>query len=95
MNENVRKIKRNVTHQEIGGKEIVIDWDVSRKLTPQSVYNRAMNGNIACLNFINRRPDFNPETFKEKIYYGKVGIYGYVVAEDDLEELSFFDNLLN
>ena len=94
MKEDIRKIKKTVTHQEIGGQKIKIDWSVSKRLTPQTVYNRAMNGNIACLNFINRRPDFNPETFKEKLYYGKVGLLGYIVAEDDLESLDFFSNLL-
>lgn len=87
----IRKIKRQVMHQEIGGKDIRIDWEVSRRLTPQSVFNRANNGNIACKNFIERRPDFNPETFPYKLYYGKVGIYGYVVSEDELEELDIFD----
>jgi len=89
---NVRKIKRSVTHQEIGGKDFVIDWDVSRKLTAQSVLNRAKNGNWACYNFINRRPDFD-EKFPYKLYYGKVGILGYIVSEDELEEVDPFDEI--
>lgn len=89
---DVRKIKTKVTHQEIGGKDFVIDWDVSRKLTPTSVLNRAKNGNWACYNFINRRPDFD-EKFPYKLYYGKVGMLGYIVSEDELEEIDPFDEL--
>lgn len=88
----IRTIKRSVTHQEIGGKDIRIDWDASRKLTAQSVMNRAKNGNWACYNFMKRRPDFD-ENFPHKLYYGKVGILGYVVSEDELEEVDPFDEI--
>lgn len=44
-----------------------------------------MEGNPACLNFIIRRHDFKPD-FPHKLYYGKVGGLGYVVAEDEFEE---------
>lgn len=86
MSSEVRKIRRSVQHQGIGGKEIYIDKQVSRNLTPKTVYNRGMEGNWACYNFIQRRWDFDPEKFPYKLYYGKVGMLGYIVAEDELEE---------
>lgn len=43
-------------------------------------------GNYACKNFMNRRKDFKYD-FPYKIYYGKVGNLGYVVSEDELEDL--------
>jgi|GEM_PF-3509415 len=91
---DVRKIKSSVTHQEIGGKDFIIDWDVSRRLTPASVLNRAKNGNIACYNFVNRRPDFD-EKFPYKLYYGKVGMLGYIVSEDEFEKPNLFNELFN
>ena len=79
-------IKFNVKHQNIGGKEIIIE----RTLTPDEVDEKAMHGNIACLNFCLRRDDFLPD-FNKKLYYGKVkqgNIYlGYVVCEDELWEV--------
>jgi len=74
------KIKENVEHQEIGGKTIVLE----RELTPDEVDDNAMGGNIACLNFCMRRDDFLPD-FNQKLYYGHVGFLGYVVCEDELE----------
>ena len=45
-----------------------------------------MSGNWACLNFTDRREDFDCN-FPHKLYYGKVNGLGYVVAEDELEEV--------
>ena len=73
------KIKKEVKHQNIGGKKIFIE----RKLTPDEVDELAMGGNIACLNFCMRRNDFLPE-FDKNLYYGHVGNLGYVVCEDEL-----------
>jgi len=73
------KIKKQVKHQDIGGKEIRIE----RKLTADEVDEMAWNGNIACLNFCMRRDDFLPE-FDKDLYYGHVGNLGYVVCEDEL-----------
>lgn len=81
----IRKIKESVTHQGIGGCEFVVDEYITSILTNDEVFDQAMCGNIACLNFINRRPDFNCE-FPHKLYYGKVSCLGYVVAEDEFEE---------
>ena len=79
----IYRIKESVTHQGIGGKEIQLE----RYLTPDEVDERGMNGNIACLNFCMRRDDFLPE-FNMNLYYGHVGNLGYVVCEDELEEVS-------
>lgn len=76
------RIKEYVTHQGIGGQEIRIEME----LTPDEVDERAMNGNIACFNFCMRRHDFLPE-FNKRLYYGHVGNLGYVVCEDELEEI--------
>lgn len=77
-----KKIKNYVKHQNIGGKEIIIE----RELTPDEVDNLALKGNWACFNFCIRREDFLPE-FNKKLYYGHVGNLGYVVCEDELEDL--------
>lgn len=76
-----RKIKKFVDHQGIGGKEIIIE----RELTPDEVDERALEGNWACLNFALRRDDFLPD-FNKKCFYGHVGDLGYVVCEDELEQ---------
>ena len=84
----VYKIKEEVLHQSIGGKEIILE----RKLTADEVDDKAMDGNIACLNFCFRRDDFLPE-FNKDLYYGHVGNLGYVVCEDELYEYSLEDCL--
>ena len=79
-------VKFKVKHQGIGGKEIFIE----RTLTPDEIDEKALHGNIACLNFCLRRGDFLPD-FHKKCYYGKIkkgNIYlGYVVCEDELWRL--------
>lgn len=74
------RIKKNVQHQGIGGKNIFLE----RKLTPDEVDCKAVEGNIACFNFCLRRDDFSPE-FNKELFYGHVGNLGYVVCEDELE----------
>lgn len=81
----VRKIKESITHQGIGGCDFVIDEYITERLTNDEVFDQAMTGNFACWNFINRRDDFNA-LFPYKLYYGKVGNLGYVVAEDEFEK---------
>lgn len=77
------KVKDHVEHQGIGGKEIRIEFE----LTKFEVLERAVEGNWACFNFMKRRSDFKID-FPYKLYYGKVGGLGYVVAEDELEEVN-------
>lgn len=79
----IRRVKKTVTHQGIGGKDICLQLELDN----DTVFNKAVNeGNFACMNFIDRREDFNYQ-FKHKLYYGKVGGLGYVVAEDELEPI--------
>ena len=80
----IRRIKPHITHQGIGGKEIVIDFAVTNTLNNDEVFNNGISGNPACYNFLRRRPDFNRD-FPYKLYYGHVGNLGYIVAEDELE----------
>lgn len=80
------RVKETVTHQGIGGNIIHIDDNVTKTLTCNEVFMQAMQGNWACKNFIDRRSDFKYD-FPYKLYYGHVGALGYVVAEDELEEV--------
>lgn len=81
----IRKIKKGITHQGIGGKEFIVDVDITRTLNPDKVFEMGISGNIACYNFLNRRKDFN-SSFPFKLYYGKVDGLGYIVSEDELEK---------
>ena len=80
----IRRIKPNINHQGIGGKEFIVALQVSNTLTNNEVFTLAISGHPACYNFLRRRPDFNRD-FKHKLYYGKVDGLGYIVAEDELE----------
>lgn len=87
------KINKDVTHQEIGGKKFVVDTLISNGLDRRVVFDRALEGNPACFNFINRRKDlFWHITYDEmlsiktpKLYYGHVDNLGYIIAEDEVE----------
>lgn len=79
-----KRIKKSVKHQNIGGKECIIDESVSKDLTPQYIIDICDN-NWACYNFVTRRKDFD-KNFPHKLYYVKVDGLGYVVAEDELEK---------
>ena len=68
----LKRVSTKVTHQEIGGKIININDDVC---------------NPACFNFVMRRPDFDVITWPYKLYYGHVDGLGYVVSEDELEDI--------
>jgi len=80
-----RKIKTSVTHQGIGGCEFIVDEQISKTLTNDEVWDKAWGGNFACMNFVERRPDFNHK-FPHKLYYGKVDGLGYIVSEDEFED---------
>lgn len=77
------KIKESVEHQEIGGKEIIIE----RELTIDDILDTNFNQMpIAMANFVMRRTDLLEEEYgKRKVYYGHVGYLGYFVADDELE----------
>lgn len=74
-----RKVRKEVKHQNIGGKKIDILFEVSIE-----EFQRKLNdGNWACYNFAERRPDSaGPSNIK--LYYGKVDGLGYVVGSDEL-----------
>ena len=80
-----KNIKEGITHQVIGGQEFIVDEYVTNTLTNESVFDNALKGNPACLNFIERRPDFR-KGFPYKLYYGHVNGLGYIVAEDEFIE---------
>lgn len=81
----IRTIKNSVLHQDIGGKEFIIDEEITKTLTNDVVFTKGMTGNIACYNFIERRHDFNKD-FPFKLYYGKVDGLGYIVSEDEFKK---------
>lgn len=81
----IKVIKNEIKHQNIGGKEFIIDNNITKILSPEEIFKQAYSGNIACINFIQRRPDFN-QNFKYKLYYGKVNGLGYIIAEDEFKK---------
>ena len=76
-------IDPKVTHQGIGGKEIIIE----REMTIGDILDTNFNNMpIAMTNFIMRRTDIIDEKHENmKVYYGHVGYLGYFVAEDEIE----------
>lgn len=79
---NVRIIKKEVTHQDIGGKEFIIEKEVD---IDDVIFKGCFEGNWACRNFLDRRTDSVGVT-RPRVYYGKVGMLGYIVAEDEFDE---------
>lgn len=75
-----RKLKKNFTYRELGGKQFTIEFEVPK----MEVFRKAHEGNWACYNFVERRNDFD-QFFRHKLYYGKIDGLGYVIAEDELE----------
>ena len=74
-----RKIKDDFTYRNLGGKLFQIEFEVSK----EEVFGKMLEGNWACYNFMERRPDFS-SFWTQKLYYGKVDGLGYVIAEDEL-----------
>lgn len=81
----VKVIKNEIKHQDIGGKEFIVDENITETLSPEEIFRQAISGNFACMNFIKRRQDFDYD-FEHKLYYGKVDGLGYIVAEDEFEK---------
>ena len=93
----VKVIKNEIKHQDIGGKEFIVDENITETLSPEEIFRQAYSGNFsilsvhhlilikACMNFIRRRPDFDYD-FEHKLYYGKVNGLGYIVAEDEFKK---------
>lgn len=76
-------INKEVEHQGIGGKEIILEKKLLVKDFLDIKFNEA---SVAMTNFIIRRLDFVDEKNEDKkVYYGHVGDLGYFVAEDEIE----------
>lgn len=76
-------IDKNVKHQGIGGKEIILEKELIVKDFLDTNFNEM---SVAMINFIKRRLDFIvEENESKKVYYGHVGNLGYFVAEDEIE----------
>ena len=84
--QNIQKkaiISTKVKHQDIGGKEIILEKELLVKDFLDTKFNEMP---IAMTNFIIRRLDFVDEKNEnKKVYYGHVGDFGYFVAEDEIE----------
>ena len=78
----IGKVKEDVKHQGIGGKEILIEMEVPK----DEIFINGISGNWACYNFMDRRLDFRNLLDTTKFYYGHAqdGL-GYVICEDELE----------
>lgn len=76
-------INKNVKHQGIGGKEIIIE----KELTIDDILDKNLKEMpIAMYNFVLRRIDLIEEEYgSRKVYYGHVGDLGYFVADDEIE----------
>lgn len=81
----VKVIKNEIKHQDIGGKEFIVDENITETLSPEEIFRQAYSGNFAYINFIKRRSDFD-HNFEHKLYYGKVNGLGYIVAEDEFKK---------
>lgn len=79
----IKRIKKKVKHQDIGGKDFIVDENITETLSNEYIINNYML-NYACHNFIHRRPDFDYD-FPYKLYYGKINGLGYIVSEDEFE----------
>ena len=77
-------INKNIEHQDIGGKKIIIE----KELTIDDVLDKDFKEmTIAMYNFIMRRMDLMEEEYGErKVYYGHVGELGYFVADDEIKD---------
>lgn len=77
-----KKFKKDFKYRNLGGTKITLEFEVSTKEIERKA---KVEGNWACYNFIDRRPDFK-SLFDKKIYYGHAedGL-GYVVCDDELE----------
>lgn len=82
---NIKYIRDDVEHQNIGGKDFIVDEEITKRLSNEEIIKQTKSGNWACYNFIMRRSDFN-ENFPYKLYYGKVEGLGYIMAEDEFKD---------
>jgi hypothetical protein len=82
------RLTKNISHQNIGGKEILIERETTLDYFLDKDFDKMV---IAEMNFLTRRTDLltlSDETLnKIKAYYGHVGMLGYWVCEDEIEEV--------
>lgn len=72
----IATIKKNVNHQGIGGKKIIIE---------RECFVLELEPTIALYNFLKRKELKTSDDFY--IYYGHVKGLGYFVAKDEVENL--------
>ncbi len=76
-------INKKVKHQGIGGKEIIIEKELS---IGELLDLNLEKWTIGLFNFFKRRTKLFDEEYEDmKIYYGHVGNLGYFVADDEIE----------
>ena len=81
----IAKINNDITHQNIGGKVIVIEREDTISYALDMPADKIT---IGLYNFIQRRLDLMNEEYENmKLYYGHVGTLGYYVAEDEISDL--------
>lgn len=86
----IQRVKKSVIHENIGGKEFIIDEQITKTLNQTEIWNQCSKGNIACVDFVIRRHDFDPVddkdlNFPHKLYYVKIDGLGYIIAEDEID----------
>ena len=74
-------MKKEVTHQNIGGKEFIPERELN---IDDVIWKGCFEGNWACRNFLDRKDEALGVT-RPRVYYGKVDNIGYIVCEDELE----------
>lgn len=81
---------KGIEHQGIGGKEIIIEREGTIREVLDTNFDKMT---IAMSNFMLRRMDLmNISSQNTKIYYGHVGMFGYFVAEDEIDgDMTDFD----
>lgn len=88
----IAKINDKITHQDIGGKTIVIEREGTIAYVLDTPIDKM---SIALYNFILRRLDILDNIDEDtKLYYGHIGNLGYFVSEDeisDIEEIEWND----
>ena len=76
------KLVKNIDHQGIGGKYIVLDrYGLMSYLIDKPLHEMT----IAEYNYIKRRKDLYDLPDETKLYYGHVGTLGYFVSEDEID----------
>ena len=97
------RVKFHDNYRYLNGQEIVIENKWYKVSSEGSFLVSCIRGNAACVNAIIRLKNYiqktkvnNPDKAKElmleimdenSIYYGKIGPFGYIILESELEEI--------